>query len=310
MKFLPYETAYNAMKKLAKTKGIANLSMDEAVKLVAEYCNDMNSSPFERMRFISEFWWIDDQKPYYKLYPSILEPANRLKLCNIPANMLTMPGHLKTTSLWLPERNRIQNILVSRLHPTKLLFTIRADVADQQYVFFVFNTEQERSIDEVIELSKFECDRFVNIIEVNQNEIIRSAVRYFAMAKFLTDCPNEDLMTYDLPGRYIREWGQAPTKRKKEILKWSRNHGHNGFNIGLHHRIFENAGRLSEERIHAGTGTEQEYAHIRTGHLHAVRFGAEKRHVKLMWFMPMVVNKGKPFKVENGPTEEASGNPA
>jgi hypothetical protein len=130
-----------------------------------------------------------------------------------------------------------------------------------------------------------------------QLEIIQKAVRYFAMAKFLSDVPNDELMAHDLPARYVGEWGTATPKRREQMLDWSKRHGHNGYNIGVMYKVIANAGRLSRERPQTDSERELEYAHIRTGHLHAVRFGTGKKDVKLLWYRPQVIRADLPFKV-------------
>lgn len=307
VKFHVYSTAYKEVKAASEKKFGYKINFDDFKAMIKNYYAaggqlDDCGAPvkFELSRVLSEIAWIEENRPYYNFYPSVLEPANRLRLNNIPANTLCIPKGKGETAVILnfPEGHEIQNILVHKIIENRLFFVIRANIGVFQYGYFSFNTSLDMNIEDVIEhsIKNTDFNRYEDPDHAKYHPFIKSAVRYYAMAKFLTDCPNEDLISHDLPSRYVDEWTGAGKGRRKQILEKCKKMQHNGYNVALHSRIWENAGRLSKERQGDGSGEEQQYAHIRTGHLHAVRFGEQKKHVRLQWYMPIVVNKDKPFK--------------
>lgn len=53
---------------------------------------------------------------------------------------------------------------------------------------------------------------------------------------------------------------------------------------------------MGQKRSNNLTGRELEYAHIRAGHPHLVRYGEAKKLVKMMWYTPTHVRPDRPFR--------------
>jgi hypothetical protein len=119
--------------------------------------------------------------------------------------------------------------------------------------------------------------------------------------QFLADCPNDELIEYDILSKHRQEWVNANPQRKREIIAEARKKGKIGWNIGVSSKIIQNAPRLTDQRAVSGEIDRRgplSNAHIRTGHLHCVRCGEGRKDVKVMWFRPTVVRSDLPFRQE------------
>jgi hypothetical protein len=113
----------------------------------------------------------------------------------------------------------------------------------------------------------------VQSVNATDQELSKNALRYYVTVKFLADCPNEDLIEYDILSKFKNEWPGASPERKRETIEKSKREGKIGWNLGVSELICHNAPYLSEPKPAEEKRGELQYAHIRTGHLHAVRFG-------------------------------------
>lgn len=123
-----------------------------------------------------------------------------------------------------------------------------------------------------------------------------NALRIAVTIGFLANS-NSDLVEYDVLAKFRNDFEKGTPERRAQIIEKSKKRGKNGYNVGndlmfLGSRGFQN--RPASEL----TGRELEYAHIRDGHPHAVRYGKGKELVKIMWFQPTVVRPDLPFKQE------------
>ena len=259
---------------------------------------DKGSIRFEGARVMLETEWYINQRPYYNIEANILEPIERMRLDNVPGPLLTVPNKSVVVVLNYPVGYKIKNVLVGRITPTRLFFSIGYNESD--FIYFSYKTDEDESIEKIIDLAMTNLAENpppgLQLSMPLHQEYVSMAIRSVAMCKFLTDAPDEDLIRFDIMSKYKSEWKTASLDRKREIIKRSREHNVNGMNIGLAYHLY--APRLSEEKESQGNGKPQEFAHVRTGHLHAVRFGPNKTHVKIMWYRPTIVGEGKPFKTQ------------
>lgn len=286
IQFAEWRTSYEFFSKKLKEKGVKT-SIEEFLKFATSQECDETS----KKTFILECQWLMDGKPYYNFYPEILEPIAKIRLDKISVKLLTTTNEFKVINLRFSIKDsEIESILVGRMDEKTIHFIIRRHKYPDESILFYISTKTEKTIGEILTDPKSETKG----ADDSQLEAIRQAIRCYVMAKFLTDCPNEDLIAFDVPERFSEEYFQADSARKETLKKVSRAYGKNGYNI-RNYIVHPNVGRLTEPQEH-GEGKEQAYAHIRTGHLHAVRCGPGKKDVKIMWYVPIVVNKDKPFK--------------
>ena len=79
------------------------------------------------------------------------------------------------------------------------------------------------------------------------------------------------------------------------IAEKARKKGKFGFNVGTD-LMFIGERQFQQQKNSEETGRELEYAHIRAGHPHAVRYGEKKKMVKIVWYVPTTVRSDLPFK--------------
>lgn len=291
-----YEDFYRDVKKVTPTKFIQ--LMEDFYRRGGRLEGDNENIAFEGARVMLETQWYITQRPYYNIEQNILEPIARMRLDNIPGPLLTVPNKSDVVVLNYPIGYKIKNVLIGRMSPTRLFFSIGYNEAD--FIYFSYKTDEDVSIESIIETAMARMAENpppgLQLSLSLHQEYVSMAIRSVAMCKFLTDAPDEDLIRFDIMSKYKSEWKTASIDRKREIIKRSREHAVNGMNVGLAYHLW--APRLSESKEDQGSGKSQEFAHVRTGHLHAVRYGPNKAHVKVMWYKPTIVGEGKPFKHE------------
>jgi hypothetical protein len=84
-------------------------------------------------------------------------------------------------------------------------------------------------------------------------------------------------------------------EQRQTIIERAKRRGKNGYNVGCD-LMFLGERPKGESRSGEATGRELQYAHIRGGHPHAVRYGEGKKLVKIKWFAPTTVRDDLPFK--------------
>jgi hypothetical protein len=291
-----YEDFYRDVKKVTPENFIKRL--ENFYKNGGMLEGDSKYSRFEGVRVMLETEWYTNQRPYYNIETNILDSIERMRLDNIPGSLLTVPNKSAVVVLNFPLNYKIKNILIGQTSPTRLFFSI--SYGEGRFIYFTYRLDSNESIEKIIEIALANMMKDpppeMQLDLQKHQEYVAMAVRSVAMCKFLTDAPDEDLIRFDIMSKYKSEWATATIERKREIIKRSREHNVNGLNVGLAYHLY--APRLSEKKEGQGNGQEQEYAYIRTGHLHAVRYGPNKAHVKVMWYKPTIVNEGKPFKHE------------
>ena len=127
------------------------------------------------------------------------------------------------------------------------------------------------------------------------HEMLANVLRLCVTIGFLSDNPTiceEDVLSKD------RSEFEKTTdeNRKKQLIARAQRKGKVGYNIGNDLIFLAGARPKGERRQGTLTGRELDYAHIRGGHPHAVRYGSNKDLVKIMWFIPTTVREDLPFK--------------
>lgn len=231
----------------------------------------------------AEMLYINKGRPYYNFHDSMLAPAQRIKLDKIPVSLVDVPRHFKSVNIRFKTTvMEYTSVLASKVDNAVLLY---ARTQSNDVLFCQIDTDSDQSIEAYIaSLPKTYCADMLYLM------------RYYVVTQFLADCPDENLIEYDILSKDRGEWINATPERKKQLIERARQKGKKGWNVGVSSRLLTNAPRLSKEREPGEQGRERTSAHIRTGHLHAVRCGKNKDNVKIMWFRPTVVRDDLPFK--------------
>ncbi|HWY33785.1 MAG TPA: hypothetical protein VNX68_04015 [Nitrosopumilaceae archaeon] len=292
MNYVSWYTCFD----LAKQMSGGKLSYLDFIKYSADQKRGFNAhaSISEQCLNYAEICWIRKGKPYYNIHPSIIESTERMKLTDIPSSFLEVPRHFQSVNIRFPAYHHgHKSLLISKFENSFWIFgetgVGRSEVNRRS--FSRIDLERNLTLEDCIEESKIHHpnDPF--------SVFLHEALRFCALIKFLSDVPDHELLSYDVVSKFKGEFDLESTtsERKKEIIAQSRAKGKIGWNVGVKEYMIRDCQRLSEPQSDREK-YEQQWAHIRTGHLHAVRRGPGKKDVKIMFFRPTVVNKDKPFK--------------
>lgn len=250
--------------------------------------------------FAREMYYSDHSRPYYNVSNEIVEDIADTDLDIIKANMLDVPANLGCVNIRFETNScltyqtsegkteRIYSILVAK-------FTTAIG-----FMAVIDNSLYPRLISRYIDLddkplSQSFGDDFRE--KTNHASGMELVVKILATLKFLTDCPDENLIQFDVINKHADEYRttQDP-KRKEEIIATSKRKGHNGWNVGTNQLYLNDFYLPVQHQKSQATGRELQFAHIRKGHLHIVRFGPGKQQLKIQYFRPVVVRSDLPFK--------------
>jgi len=110
----------------------------------------------------------------------------------------------------------------------------------------------------------------------------------------MDDATDDGLLEYDVLSKDRQKFREADDERRNLLIDRARRKGKVGWNVGTTELLLGDMPRQKVNLPEHQRG-EHSHAHIRTGHLHAVRYGEGKRQVRIKWFRPAVVRPDLPF---------------
>lgn len=295
-----------------------DVSIEEYVRAYINYTNGSNAEPiyFKEMiddclLFTGEVEWLTNDRPYYNIYPNIIDSTMRMKLSKIPCSMLDTPGGYKSILIRFPQENDVGIRAVFAYKEPKVMLTLFTSCTpikpgvERILLVNKINLRDENSIEHAIEETI--CENITpgvidhHSMKYDPKEISKQSIRFYALTNFLSNYPNDLLIEYDVMHKFRNQFSLASPEKKQEMIRISRKHHKVGWNIGVNEHLLGDIPRCSEERnaaeyLDSEERKELTNAHIRTGHIHIVRFGPEKKQAKVMWFRPTVVRPDLPFK--------------
>lgn len=261
-----------------------------------------------------ELEYIANGRPYYNVSNEIAQDILRADLSIIQSNQIAIPANFGSINIRFQQDSAIHyqtaNKEPATLYSAFVTTFISAnsetpDIPDTLAIAAQVspNSNFPQLIGFYLRLSEASLEEEINNLKSRWGQIqhfdgIMSVVKVIATLKFLTDCPDEHLITYDVVNKYAAEFHNPATSadRKEEIIAISKKRGHHGWNVGTNELYLLDYNQTARRVSTNPTGRELEYAHLRRGHLHAVRFGEGKEHIKIKFFRPSVIRGDLPFK--------------
>lgn len=327
MEFFNWKTDYQFCK-AQMAKG-AELSYEEFVPVRLKQLQQYRLPP---IRLHAEDTWAKSGNPYYNVHPQLTSKLCRVDLDKIPSTMFKMPHGLQAVHIRFaqqhPEftfneefkRDRYCIPAGSFLHGALMLkLDKKSDEEDdaggimfltdfgifEEYmglnlaVYTIFSTSlrHNMSLGECLQKTQaFGFNGDAKDIGGPYYKIVSNFVRLAVTIGFLSDNPT--ICEADVLSKDRHKFNEADEKQRSVIADRAKRRGKFGFNVGTD-LMFIGEKPKGERRTTAQTGRELEYAHIRGGHPHAVRYGEAKKLVKIMWYVPVTVRDDLPFKKDD-----------
>lgn len=322
MKFYEWITDYQLYK-----KQVPKARQDEYPIFYQQRCQQLVQAGAIPIRLMAEHQWRKINHPYYNIHPNLTAKLCRVDLNKIPSNMLQMPHDLPVVNIRFAQQHQeftVLEALVTENRSTTgsaigimppgsfchgiLMFDNR-ELLEPRFpplVFFVmdFNVYTphqqpvytilgiEPSADKSLEDAMKE--QVKNRYQHSYNEMLKNIMRLAVTIGFLSNNPaicEPDVLAKDRDEFYRT----TDELRKTIMISRARRKGKLGYNVG-NDMMFLGERPVQDRKESAATGRELEWAHIRSGHPHAVRYGPGKKLVKIMWFKPTTVREDLPFK--------------
>lgn len=316
MNFYPWVTDWQLYKKII---GKNALPYDE---YFIDRKNQQESAGVPAHRLIAERMWSEDGSPYYNVHPKMVSSLCKVDMKKIPSNLIRMPHGLNAVNIRFSQKHdeftlhdkeltnprlnqqfqdatkgmilsgsHVHGILMVNLNKSVLFivdFNIYTGHNQPVYTIYAIAPNENDTLEDAINKAKG-SDR-----SKSYNDVIDNVMRLCVSIGFLSDNPvicEPDVLSKD---RSAFESGDD--KRRKVIIERAKRRGKIGYNVGTDIMFVEP--RDKKSIFSDATGREIKYAHIRSGHPHLVRYGKEKKLVKMMWYVPTVVRPDKPFKLD------------
>lgn len=267
--------------------------------------------------------WMASGRPYYNIHPGMVGKLSKMDLNKIPSHLIQMPHELSCVNLRFaqPDAKFIINEHVSAQFPEHLVsldvpagawvhsilmqdyrqhakykspvvgmlldFNAQNIPGRTNYGAIMLELDPKKSLQELIDTN---VRREVSPTMI---EVMTNAMRMAVVIGFLANS-SADLIEYDVLSKFKEQFDKGDEATRQNIIRKSRQRGKIGYNVGNDLMFL---GALPRQGItQTGDGRELQYAHIREGHPHAVRYGDGKNLVKIMWYKPTVVRDDLPFK--------------
>jgi len=275
-------------------------------------------------RLVAERLWRESENPYYNIHPNLATKLCRVDLSKIPSEMFRMPHGLDVVNIRFAQKHD-EFVVAEPQHTdlTALLSMTKGTAPAGSFVHGVLMSklsipkEQDPSILFIVDFNQFTPLRqpiyslFSIIPKVGMSmqdcidvakakarsasyeKMLGNVLRLAVTIGFLSDNPTicePDVLTDDRD-----TFQKASQEQRNVIAARAKRRGKFGFNIGTD-LMFVGERPMGERRTQHETGRELEYSHIRAGHPHAVRYGEEKKMVKIMWYVPTTVRPDLKFK--------------
>jgi hypothetical protein len=291
----------------------------------------------QAFRCVSEASWYKNGCPYYNIHPSFVSKLCKCDLSKIPSSLFKMPHGLHSIHIRFKELHPelvYSNIDSKDLYGTSILVCEMSESQSKKRVISVSldlmsNSEE---IGKGFDIKKYKLEEdndcrslFVFNIMLAENETLNDGINnaidknilnrnvsqsivnsFKKLSKnvlslcstigFLSDNPTicePDILAAD---RHLIE--KSNPQELEALHQKAKNKRKYGWNIGTDRMFVGPQPFQLANKSQAAEGKEREYAHIRAGHPHAVRYGKGKELVKIMWFVPLTVRPDLPFKIE------------
>ncbi len=336
MDFYKWHTTLDEAVKCDPT--IKRFSRDVRLREYITFLSRENTKDSERekTKLVQECLWERGGKPYYNIHPQAASHLCKARMENISASMLEVPADFPAVNIRLAEEHPDLSIEPGKLFIQSILFAwgVWAFMAEKTFpdVLMAKNPQhipRDRQLTLLIDTGERNSEagtrhwglfvstdnentleaEFLNTIQLMEthdferacpgtrlHEVLLNCLRLVATVGFMANCTDEEFLEYEVIAKHRAKFGDADDATKKKLIDKARRRGKVGWNIGTN-KMF-----IGSPPANASPGPKGKYelqsAHIRTGHLHAVRYGPGKKKVRIQWFRPTVVRPDLGFSEE------------
>lgn len=320
MEFFNWTTDYQLYRKQTPKK-----EQEEYPAFFRRRLHDLKSTGVVPIRLMSEDYWKKQGKPYYNIHPKMVSKLCKVDLTKIPSPLFQMPHGQQIVNIRFAQQHpefTVTDKMISDNHcvtgervgvmpagsfchsilmmdgfagdlpetPRTILFIMDFDVYTKHhqpvYSIMGLYPDENKTLEDL--LNKRES-RYGNSYDAMMANIMRLAVSI----GFLSDNPS--ICEHDILSKDRSNFDGGSEDQRQTIIERAKRRGKNGYNVG-NDLMFLGERPEGESRFGESTGRELQYAHIRGGHPHAVRYGPGKKFVKIKWFAPTTVRDDLPFK--------------
>jgi hypothetical protein len=322
MQFFPWVTDYDNFR---SQKGKRNCPSN--LEFTVKRAHELEESKVVPFRLLLESNWIDDGRPYYRIHPGLVSNLSRVNLTKIPANLVVVPEPFEAVHISLAQNHKeltlvedvahepnvthkgtlpagsvVRGIMMGKIAPVhrRVLFCLDFGHYNENhqptYVVFMVSLDDKGDLQSAVDgtLQTYRSDDY--------RMVCANALRLAVTIGFMSNSKSE-LIEPDVLSKLRDSYRQGGEAQRQNIVRKSRRRGKVGFNVGNDLMFLGEMSKGSSSGS-TETGRELQWQHIRGGHFHAVRYGEQRKLVKIMWFQPTQVRPDKSFKPESADTSQ------
>lgn len=322
MKFFEWTTDYQLYRKQTPKR-----EQDDYPVFFRRRLRELREYKVMPIRLLAEHCWTAEGSAYYNIHPKLVSKLCKVDLTKIPSHLFQMPHGSRAVNIRfaqqhdeftvteemisdnvthsgsrvgvMPPGSYCHSVLMidnraqaTESLPRNLLFIMDFDVYTKHnqpvYTIMGILPIEGRSIEDLLVEKGGQRG-------TSYDDMIRNIMRLAVTVGFLSDNPT--ICEFDVLSKDRPNFCTADDDRRRIMIERAKRKGKLGYNVGNDLMFVGSSAPVSRQRSE-GQGRELEYAHIRGGHPHAVRYGEGKQLVKIMWFAPTTVRDDLPFKVD------------
>lgn len=284
--------------------------------------NKQVAAGIQPVRLLAEDEWKKEGNHYYNIHPRLVSKLCKVDLSKIPSNLFKMPHGLPCVNIRFTQQHDEFTVYeeqrsdftaqLSNTTGTAAAGSFVHSVLMREYmingikaILFIMDFNQFTRLNQPIysifqitpnpDKSMQDCidETKGKVRSPSFNNMIDNVIRLSVTIGFLSNNPS--ICEADVLENDRTEFSQSNDDRREFIASRARRRGKHGYNVGTD-LMFLGERPISSRQSSEATGRELEYAHIRSGHPHAVRYGEGKKLVKIMWYVPTTVRPDLKFK--------------
>ena len=303
-------------------------------KLIAEKAmTDKDGAAYYKHR--GEANWYKTGCPYYNIHPNMIAKLCTANLSKIPSNLFKIPHGLETVHIKFKDPYKeLACILPPNYNDTVYLssivvsdYVMKSDGTKRavfilhfynpliskpiDIVTFVVRLNEHASLEDAIQhtlnkispssfventMDQEEVEKHIGTLKESFKPLLKNVLKLSCTIGFLAD--NTSICEPDVLNSDKHLVENASPEEREALHQKARDKRKYGWNIGTDRMFLGPQPFQLANKSQALDGRELEYAHIRAGHPHAVRYGKGRELVKIMWFVPLTVRPDLPFKIE------------
>lgn len=308
------------LRKTGEEKRLSQITADEYYQMIFRKDSSLHTLPITCInQSLSERGWYAEGKPYFRVWPEMIEVLTLTDINAISAEHLVLPykeftiNFPEDNDLIVDENHKIQSLMVTEANEIISPVTGKVETGRQIILWINFN-ERDKSGELILTYRKANIRSGVPLEEafselpmdpnyrsgIQVPESLMAGMLRLAVGVALLATSASKVVEPDVLAKHLEAYRVASEARRKELVAKAHRAGKIGWKVHNPDIPRQLVGCLSaavQDSYEArSSGRPLKYSHVRRAHWHLVRYGEKHSLVKPMLFAETTVRKDLPRK--------------